>query len=49
MELKINNVPYEVSEPGELQLCLTQVCRTQFAEVWMQSVANWPAICALFY
>jgi len=47
MELKINKLLYEVSEPGELELCLAQVRRSQFSEVWMQHTGNWPAICAL--
>ena len=47
MELKINKLLYEVSEPGELQLCLEQVQRSQFSEVWMQHTGSWPAICAL--
>jgi immunity protein Imm1 of predicted polymorphic toxin system len=47
MELKINKVLYEVAEIEELQLRLEQARRTQFAEIWMQHAANWPAICAL--
>ncbi|HEY6968010.1 MAG TPA: Imm1 family immunity protein [Candidatus Angelobacter sp.] len=47
MELKINKVLYEVSEPGELHLCLAQVRRSQFSEVWMQQPDSWPSICAL--
>jgi hypothetical protein len=47
MELKINKVQYEVTDPGELRLCLAQVRRTQFSEVWMQHAGGWPAIAAL--
>ena len=47
MELKINKLLYEVSEPGELALCLAQVRRNQFSEVWMQHTGSWPAICTL--
>jgi len=47
MELKINKVQYEVTDPDELRLLLAQVRRTQFSEVWMQHPAGWPAIGAL--
>ena len=47
MELKINKVHYEVSDVNELRLCLAQIGRTQFSEVWMQHSAGWPAIAAL--
>lgn len=47
MQLKINKVLYEVSEPGELHMCLAQVRRGQFSEVWMQATDGWPSICAL--
>lgn len=47
MELRINKVQYEVSDLDELRLCLAQVRRTQFSEVWMQHPADWPVIGAL--
>ena len=47
MELKINKVMYEVSELNELQVHLIHIQRMQFAEIWMQHAADWPAICAL--
>lgn len=47
MDLKINKVLYEVTEPGELRLRLAQVRRSQFSEVWMQQTDSWPSICAL--
>jgi Immunity protein Imm1 len=47
MELKINKVQYEVTDPGELRLRLAQVGRTQFSEVWLQHADGWPAIGAL--
>jgi len=47
MELKINKVQYEVTDPDELRLLLAQVRRIQFSEVWMQHPAGWPAIGAL--
>src|SRR6267378_797803 len=47
MELKINKVLYEVTDPDELRVRLAQIRRTQFSEVWMQHAAGWPAIGAL--
>jgi hypothetical protein len=47
MELKINNVSYEVSELNELHVHLIHVLRRQFAEIWMQYAAENPTICAL--
>ncbi|HUC52525.1 MAG TPA: Imm1 family immunity protein [Candidatus Cybelea sp.] len=47
MELKINKVLYEVTDLDELRLRLTQIRRAQFAEVWLQHTAGWPAISAL--
>src|SRR5437667_361649 len=47
MELKINKVLYEVTDPDELRVRLAQIPRTQFSEVWMQHAAGWPAIGAL--
>jgi hypothetical protein len=47
VELIINKVPYEVTEPGELRLGLAKVHHTQFSEVWIWHTAGWPAICAL--
>ena len=43
MDLKINKVQYEVTDPGELRLRLAQVRRTQFSEVWLQHADGWPA------
>jgi hypothetical protein len=47
MELKIDKVRYEVTDPGELGMRLAQIRRIQFSEVWMQHGAGWPAIGAL--
>jgi hypothetical protein len=47
MELIINKVQYEVTEPDELRLRLVQVRRAEFSEVWINHTGGWPAICAL--
>jgi hypothetical protein len=47
MELKINKVLYEVTDPDELRVRLAQIARTQFSEVWLQHTAGWPAMGAL--
>src|SRR5260370_25402635 len=47
MELKINRVQYDVTDPDELRLLLAQVRRIQFSEVWLQHTDGWPAMGAL--
>jgi immunity protein Imm1 of predicted polymorphic toxin system len=47
MELKINKVLYEVTDPDELRVRLAPISRAQFSEVWLQHMAGWPAMGAL--
>lgn len=47
MEQRIKECVYEMKELAQLQTCLALVRRAQFAEVWLQRAARWPAISGL--